>query len=51
MNFILIKILIKDIIMVSGNMVKDMVEDNKFGVMDHNMMDIGEMIWQIVEVD
>ena len=33
----------------NGNMDKDMEEENKCGVMDLNMKDIGKMIWRMGE--
>lgn len=35
----------------NGDTVKDADEENKSGMMDHNMKDIGAMIWQTAEED
>lgn len=41
----------KCFIMVNGNMERDMAEENNFGLMVHNMKDIGKMIRQTVKAD
>jgi len=38
-------------LLANGNMVLDMEEVDKFGQMDLNMKDIGQIIWQMVEED
>ena len=48
---VLLKWKIMRIIMGNGSMEKDLEEENKYGVMDLNMKDIGKMIWQMVEED
>jgi len=38
-------------ISVNGEKDKDTVEENKFGLMDQNMKDIGKIIWQMEKED
>lgn len=37
--------------LANGDMVKDADVENKSGMMDHNMRDIGVMTWQMEEAD